>query len=282
MKKNSTFWHNTDIATEQQFYDFISDFTNNDLISPNKAQRENKLDPPEFSDLYYLYKTTRESYVVSILEFGSGYSTLIFGIALYQNYLQFGQDYLRECRHPNAFQLLTIDASPYFLKTSLERIPEEVQKFITPHSSQIELFEFGGPGGQIVNRWEDLPNFTPDLIYIDGPDPEQITTKINGYKSENFSLPMSADVLQREFFLWHGTQLIMDGRGANAEFLRINFKRDWHYFKDNFSDRHIFKLSSEPWGYFANQHSIFKTRLAERKLPWVASRKDYLSKSLGR
>ena len=93
MKKNSTFWHNTDIATEQQFYDFISDFTNNDLISPNKAQRENKLDPPEFSDLYYLYKTTRESYVVSILEFGSGYSTLIFGIALYQNYLQFGQDY---------------------------------------------------------------------------------------------------------------------------------------------------------------------------------------------
>jgi hypothetical protein len=74
----------------------------------------------------------------------------------------------------------------------------------------------------------------------------------------------------------------MDGRGANAEFLRINLKRDWHYLKDNFSDRHIFKLSSEPWGYFANQHSIFKTRLAERKLPWVASRKDYLSKSLGR
>jgi hypothetical protein len=274
------FWHNIDIATEQQFNDFLNSFTNNELVSASKSQRENKLDPPEFSDLYFLYKTTRESYAVSILEFGSGYSTLIFAIALYQNYLQFGQEYLKKCIHPNAFQLLTVDASPYFLETSIKRIPEEVQKFVTAHSSEVELFEFGGAGGQIANRWTDLPNFSPDLIYIDGPDPEQIPTKIKGYKYNNFSLPMSADVLQREFFLWNGTQIIMDGRGANAEFLRRNLKRDWHYFKDDYNDRHIFRLDSEPWGYFANQHSDFKRRMAEKKLPWVVSREKYLKMSL--
>jgi hypothetical protein len=177
MKNNSIFWENTNIATEDEFNDFLQTFTNEQLVSSNKAERENKLDPPEFSDLYFLYKTTRESHAVSILEFGSGYSTLIFAIALYQNYLQFGQDYLKKCTHPNAFELLTIDASPYFLKTSIERIPEEIQKFVIPHSSKVELFEFGGAGGQIANRWIDLPNFSPDLIYIDGPDPEQITTE---------------------------------------------------------------------------------------------------------
>ena len=280
MKSNLMFWQNKNLASEQQFNDFLNHFAKDELISTNKTERETLLDPPEFSDLYFLYKTTRESHAVSILEFGSGYSTLIFAIALYQNYLQFGQDYLKKCTHPNAFELLTIDASPYFLKTSIQRIPEEIQKFVIAHSSQVELFEFGGAGGQIANRWIDLPNFSPDLIYIDGPDPEQIPTKIKGYEYNNFSLPMSADILQREFFLWNGTQIIMDGRGANAEFLRKNLKRDWHYFKDSYNDRHIFKLNSEPWGYFANQHSDFKRGLAEQKLPWVDARKSYLKQTL--
>jgi hypothetical protein len=280
MKSNLMFWQNKNLATEQEFNDFLNHFAKNELISTNKTERETLLDPPEFNDLYFLYKTTRESHAVSILEFGSGYSTLIFAIALYQNYLHFGQEYLKKCTHPNSFQLLTVDASPYFLETSIKRIPEEIQKFVTAHSSQVELFEFGGAGGQIVNRWIDLPNFSPDLIYIDGPDPEQIPTEIKGYKYNNFSLPMSADLLQREFFLWNGTQIIMDGRGANAEFLRRNLKRDWNYFKDAYNDRHIFRLNSEPWGYFANQHSNFKRRLAEQKLPWVDSRETYLKSIL--
>ena len=281
IKSDSVFWQNKNIATEQQFNGFLNQFTKKQSILGKKKERESLLDPPEFSDLYFLYKTTRESHAVSILEFGSGYSTLIFAIALYQNYLQFGQDYLKKCTHPNAFELLTIDASPYFLKTSIERIPEEIQKFVIPHSSKVELFEFGGAGGQIANRWIDLPNFSPDLIYIDGPDPEQIPTEIKGYKYNHFSLPMSADILQREFFLWNGTQIIMDGRGANAEFLQKNLKRNWHYFKDSYNDRHIFRLDSEPWGYFANQHSDFKRRLAEQKLPWVDSRETYLKSILG-
>jgi hypothetical protein len=37
---------------------------------------------------------------------------------------------------------------------------------------------------------------------------------------------MSADILQREYFFWNGTQIIMDGRGANAEFLQKNLKRE--------------------------------------------------------
>jgi hypothetical protein len=281
MVNKNIFWENKKIATEEEFTNFLNSFSESDDLLLEKIERENQLDPPEFSDLYFLYKTTRESHAISILEFGSGYSTLIFVIALYQNYLQFGQDYLKKCTHPNPFELLTIDASEFFLQKSLNRIPQELQKFVKGHNSDVELFEFNGAGGQIANRWTDLPNFTPDLIYIDGPDPEQIPTKINGYRSKDFSLPMSADILQREFFLWNGTQIIMDGRGANAEFLLKNLKRDWHYLKDSYNDRHIFRLNSEPWGYFTNQHAEFKRSLSEQRLPWVSSRKAYLKEILG-
>jgi hypothetical protein len=274
------FWDSKEIATEQQFNEFLQDLMNDEKVEFEKTERENFLDPAEFNDLFFLYKKTRESYAVSILEFGSGYSTLIFAIALYQNYLEFGKEYLDKCIHPNAFQLLTVDGSEYFLNKSIKRIPEKIQRFVKGHYSEVELFEFNGAGGQIVNRWTDLPNFTPDLIYIDGPDPEQIHTKIKGYESKDFSLPMSADILQREFFLWNGTQIIMDGRGANAEFLRLHLKREWQYMKDSYNDRHIFKLYSEPWGYFAHQHSNFKREKSEQNLPWLDSRNSYLKEIL--
>jgi hypothetical protein len=274
------FLDSKEIATEQQFNEFLQDLMNDEKVEFEKTERENFLDPAEFNDLFFLYKKTRESYAVSVLEFGSGYSTLVFAIALYQNYLEFGKEYLDKCIHPNAFQLLTVDGSEYFLNKSIKRIPKKIQRFVKGHYSEVELFEFNGAGGQIVNRWTDLPNFTPDLIYIDGPDPEQIHTKIKGYESKDFSLPMSADILQREFFLWNGTQIIMDGRGANAEFLRLHLKREWQYMKDSYNDIHIFKLYSEPWGYFAHQHSNFKREKSEQNLPWLDSRNSYLKEIL--
>ena len=36
---------------------------------------------------------------------------------------------------------------------------------------------------------------------------------------------MSCDILMIENFLMPGTIIVVDGRGANAEFLRKNFKR---------------------------------------------------------
>ena len=40
---------------------------------------------PEMKDLYFLYCVVREKAVVSVLEFGSGWSTLALAIALQEN-----------------------------------------------------------------------------------------------------------------------------------------------------------------------------------------------------
>jgi hypothetical protein len=169
-----------------------------------------------------------------------------------------------------------VDASSQFLDFSLQRIPIELRYLIYPHKSEVEFFEFGGAGGQIVNRWTNLPNFTPDIIYIDGPDPEQIKNSLFGLQANSFSLPMSADILAREFFLWSETLIVLDGRGANAEFLRHNLKRKWQYLKDNIGDRHIFRLESEPWGHFSNQHISFKREFYKQNIPWLKNREMYL------
>jgi hypothetical protein len=270
------FWDKPDLIDINYFQKFVSQLSSEVVWDKKLIQRESLLDPPEIDDLYFLYKTTRESMAVSIMEFGSGYSTLIFAIALHQNRIEFGSKYLETCVHPNPFKILTVDASSHFLEYSVKRIPMELRYLLVPHVSETELFEFGGPGGQIANRWINLPNFTPDLIYIDGPDPEQFINTLHGLKHDSFSLPMSADILSREFYFWSETLLILDGRGANAEFLRRNLKRNWQYSKDNIADRHVFKLEAEPWGYFSNQHISFKRNYYHHKVPWIKSRVAHL------
>ena len=42
-------------------------------------------------------------------------------------------------------------------------------------------------------------------------------------------MPMAADILAFERFLLPGTLIVVDGRGANARFLKTNLQRNWEY-----------------------------------------------------
>ena len=59
---------------------------------------------------------------------------------------------------------------------------------------------------------------------------------------------MSADVLSIEYFLLPGTMIIIDGRTANARFLKNNLQRDWSYQHFIDQDYHLFELVEEPLG----------------------------------
>ena len=59
---------------------------------------------------------------------------------------------------------------------------------------------------------------------------------------------MSCDVLKIEFFLIPGTILLIDGRGANANFLKKNFKRKWEYKYFKKFDQHVFILQDVSFG----------------------------------
>ena len=69
-----------------------------------------------------------------------------------------------------------------------------------------------------------------------------------GSEDRSFGLPMAADLLLLEPYLWPGTLLVIDGRGANANFLKYNFKRNWLYQYEKENDQLVFRLLEEPFG----------------------------------
>ena len=226
-----------------------------DHVETSKARNGLEYEP-ELDDLYYLYSFVREKAVISILEIGSGWSTLVLAKALSENFESFGSDYLKQVRFPNPFKLLTIDASSKWQKIAIERIPSDLRSFIIPVVSNPTLSEFNGI---LSHQYENFPNFIADLIYLDGPDHDQVKGNIRGIEyNENFLPPMSSDLLAVEPFMWPETFIITDGRGANSTFLKTNFKRNWQVVHDRFGDRSLFRLDEIPFGSISEQHINFR------------------------
>ena len=55
-------------------------------------------------------------------------------------------------------------------------------------------------------------------------------------------------ILLIEYYLIKGTIILIDGRGANAQFLRDNFRRKWIYEYFRKYDQHLFYLDADSFG----------------------------------
>ena len=210
----------------------------------------------EIDDLYFLYCLVREKVIISIMEFGSGWSTSVLSLALYENFVEYGDRHLAQVRHPNPFRLLTIDASAEYMEIALGRIPITQREKIDVIVSTPQLIDLGG---FICHQFPDVPNFSPDLIYLDGPDHDQVKGEIRGFKYlKSFTQPMGADILALEPFLWPETIIVTDGRTANARFLESRLQREWQSLHDPFGDRTIFRLNETALGLISENHINFR------------------------
>jgi hypothetical protein len=247
-------------APVRDFQDFVSFIK--DLESPFKLSASHiSLYPPIYEDLYSLYFHVRKSKVISILEYGSGWSTLALALGLSENCKLYGNYIKTNLRHPNAFQLMTVDASEYFLKIATDRARTVLPDGIIPVLSKSRIIEYSG---QICHVYSKVPNFTADLVYLDGPDANQVEGNYFGrgvdFGDQNkiYGLPMSADVLITENFFWPGSKIIVDGRGANARFILNHLTRSWQYEYDAALDQHLFTLSENAWGRYSKILLDFK------------------------
>jgi len=111
---------------------------------------------------------------------------------------------------------------------------------------------------KICTYYDNLPNVTPDLIYIDAPDQYNILGEVRGISTRSESrLPMSADILSIEHFLHPGTLIITDGRTGNARFLKANFQKNWTHYHSTEYDQHFFELKEEPLGPYDKKRLEF-------------------------
>src|SRR5690606_32618618 len=107
----------------------------------------------------------RMTAVVSALEVGSGWSTLVLAMALDEN----RRSMIHSARHPSPFTLHTVDADLDWAQVAVGRIPPALRDIVDLTVSPVVTHEHQG---QSCHRFEQWPACAPDLIYLDGPDPD--------------------------------------------------------------------------------------------------------------
>jgi hypothetical protein len=209
---------------------------------------------PELDDLFNLYQYILINKRTTILEFGSGWSTLIFSLVLRELRNKFSKQ-LKLLRRNNPFELFVVENEKKYLNITKNRI-KKFNKFlkikdpikINYHLTDVEMSTFND---RICTQYKKLPLCNPDFIYLDGPSQFSVKKDINGISTRHKDMmPMVSDILKLEHFYTPGTIIVCDGRAANAKFLRDNFQRNWKYINDKTSDQHIFLLNDPMLGKY--------------------------------
>jgi hypothetical protein len=212
--------------------------------------------PPEFEDLYRLYSYVIDNCVISILEFGSGWSTLAFAMAMSENKMRYAETYPNFHRNPHPFKLCSVDNSQAFLTKAISRIGAENQGLVIPWLASPHLRPLNGIP---VTEWLPVPRIDYDLIYIDAPEPEQVLGSDQMIEIATIhDLPMAADILINEPYILPQTSILIDGRTSNARFLQANCYRNWEsvtQFNEDYT--HMF-LKEDPLGKINKAHIDFR------------------------
>lgn len=243
------------IPTKNKIIEFFKkkNFKNLLINSKKKSLKINQLlndQPykPELTDLYNLYWIIRLNKRITSLEFGSGWSSLIIAKALNDNKSLYLKDVLK-LRRNYQFNNFIVDNEKKYLNIAKNRIKNFDKKLLKG-----SIFNFSKCRMKIndlnyVTEFDNLPKVNPDFIYLDGPDQFNIINSDDGYNIDDKDLtPMAADILKIEFFLNPGTIILIDGRGANANFLKKKLIRNWEYRYFYRLDQHIFYLNEKPYG----------------------------------
>lgn len=193
----------------------------------------------EIPDLCRLHWICSSRKCMQVLEFGSGYSTLVFASAL-SSLKEVHNDWAKEhTRLDEPFKIFSIEESEEFAeitKARLKKYESEVEVLVR----KVSLCELNG---KFCTFFDSLPNIMPDLIYLDGPSQYASDEIISGFSiNSKCRMPMAADLLRIEYFLEPGAIIVVDGRTANATFLKNNFQRNWKHYHDFHGDFHIFEL----------------------------------------
>lgn len=208
---------------------------------------------PQWSDLVTLHRLIRRRRVTTILEFGCGWSTLVMAHALRMNREEFGGAVGASLRRNNPFEIHSVDDMPEFIEVARGRLPEDLTGLVTFLRSEVCMTTFAD---RICTEYHAIPNISPDLIYLDAPSQDSALGSVSGITTAHPDrVPMSCDILKIEHFLLPGTLLVVDGRTANARFLRSNFQRHWNHEHDTEGDVHYFELVEQPLGRY-NQAQI--------------------------
>jgi hypothetical protein len=172
---------------------------------------------PDFADLWFLYRMVRKRKPRTILEFGSGCSTVILAKALFDN---------RRDAPAHVGYLYSVDADPAWTEATARSIPSSVRDFCAVSYSPVLEVEYSGTPGF---RHARIPDISPNFVYLDGPP---LTPQRQ----------VAVDILDMEIRLPQDFFLVIDGRKENTTFLRQHLKRRYAFKQRRIFDNPVFTL----------------------------------------
>jgi hypothetical protein len=195
---------------------------NNTLLNLFNQYYSNNNSIP-WEDIYFNYNIVLKKKPDLILELGCGYSTITFAEALSK--LDKG------C-------LISLEQSKIWLNKT-NQICKQIDYFQKAKCKiilsdvlwkKIDHLQF--------SFYEKLPQCSPDIILVDGPDHK-------GVKGENYmnlNYPVSGDLLNLEKKLKIGTIIIFDGRFKNFNLILKKLKRKYKKTINHLDSRNILEL----------------------------------------
>ncbi len=171
-------------------------------------------------DVVNLHKKITRKQCKSVIEFGSGISTVVMAHAMWKIHEKY---YIKG-------RIYAVEAHPKWADIVRNRITEiGLEEYVEVTTSTPRLSKLGG---QACHFFDKLPDVRPDLMYLDGPDPRDVEGNINGITKDGLHFVVAADPLLYEYSFYPGFQLIVDGRYTNVQFLQNNFKRKYRIKRD--------------------------------------------------
>jgi hypothetical protein len=149
--------------------------------------------PPDYTDLWFLYREVRRRRPETLLEFGSGCSTVVLAFALRQN---------------GAGHLWSLESDKGWSAATTAALPDSLRPVVTLVHAPVREDDRDVQGWSYTNR----PAVAPDLVYLDGP---ALTRERK----------VAFDVLDLEPALRPGCVVIVDGRGENVRYLEARLTR---------------------------------------------------------
>ena len=170
---------------------------------------------PEYLDLKNLHESILIRKPQVVLEFGVGFSTIAMLLALHEN-SKIGKN----------GKLYVVDPEKKWIQNTQKKIPDFLKKYVVFNYSLAKVKIFNG---QLVSFFDTLPDISPNMILLDGPNPQSVKGSINGLKFSSGRPIVAADILLYESSSPTDLYIIVDGRNRNANFLLKNLKLNYKF-----------------------------------------------------
>jgi len=182
---------------------------------------------PDYLDLINLFKIIISRKPKVVLEFGVGFSTIAILLALNEN-SKIGVN----------GKLYVVDPEKKWIKNTEKKIPIFLKNYVSFNYSpaRVNILD-----GQIVSLFDQLPDICPEIILLDGPNPESVKGNYKGLKFSSGRPIIAADPLLYETSSPNKFFIIIDGRHRNAEFLKNNLKGRYQIKKSSAFKRFTFE-----------------------------------------